>query len=296
MKLSGLHILLTYQCTFQCDHCFVWGSPWQKGTFTLGQISEVLRQAKDANVEWIYFEGGEPFLYYAILVEGVKMAISMGFHVGVVTNGYWAHSLEDAVKWLTPLTALENITVSSDLYHYSEAMSKQAENVVRAAEQLHIPVGTICVAPPEDVNAAQSHGQIPSGASAVLYRGRASRELVPRAVLQSYQQFTECPHEDLSDPGRVHLDPLGNLHICQGLVIGNLFKKPLKEICEGYDADAHPVCGPLLNGGPLALVEEYQLPHENAYADACHLCYSTRLQLRERLPNVLGPDQMYGVD
>ena len=38
MKLSGLHLLLTYQCTFECDHCFVWGSPWQTGTLTLEQI------------------------------------------------------------------------------------------------------------------------------------------------------------------------------------------------------------------------------------------------------------------
>ena len=71
-----------------------------------------------------------------------------------------------------------------------------------------------------------------------------------------------CPHEDLREPGRVHLDPLGNVHICQGVVIGNLFETPLKEICENYDADAHPICGPLLAGGPAALVTEYNLPHE----------------------------------
>ena len=55
MKLSGLHILLTYQCTYECDHCFVWGSPWQKGTLTLEQIEEILDQAKDAGVTSIYF-------------------------------------------------------------------------------------------------------------------------------------------------------------------------------------------------------------------------------------------------
>ncbi len=62
MKLSGLHILLTYQCTYECDHCFVWGSPRQNGVLTIEQIAEALTQAKEAGVEWIYFEGGEPFL------------------------------------------------------------------------------------------------------------------------------------------------------------------------------------------------------------------------------------------
>ena len=30
------------------------------------------------------------------------------------------------------------------------------------------------------------------------------------------------------------------------------------------------------------------------YADACHLCYETRVSLRPTLPDILGPDQMYG--
>ncbi len=52
MQLSGIHILLTYQCTFECDHCFVWGSPWQSGTLTLEQIKIILEQAKAAGVEF----------------------------------------------------------------------------------------------------------------------------------------------------------------------------------------------------------------------------------------------------
>ncbi len=35
MRLTSLHLILTYQCTFECDHCFVWGSPWQEGTMQL---------------------------------------------------------------------------------------------------------------------------------------------------------------------------------------------------------------------------------------------------------------------
>jgi molybdenum cofactor biosynthesis enzyme MoaA len=38
MRLTGLHLLLTYQCTLECGHCFTWGSPWQSGTMTLQDI------------------------------------------------------------------------------------------------------------------------------------------------------------------------------------------------------------------------------------------------------------------
>ena len=91
MTLSGLHLLLTYQCNLECDHCFVWGSPWQSGTMTLDVIREALDQAADlGSVKWIYFEGGEPFLYYPVLLEGVRRAAGRGFKVGIVSNGYWA--------------------------------------------------------------------------------------------------------------------------------------------------------------------------------------------------------------
>ncbi len=294
MKLEGIHILLTYQCTFECDHCFAWGSPWQRGTLTMEQIKYILDQAKEAGVSSIYFEGGEPFLYYALLLRGVEMAHQMGFAVGVVSNGYWAQTVHDALEWLTPMAGkLEDLSISCDLFHSSEDMFQQAQNAVEAAIQLGIPVGTIGVAQPEETGAASSHGQIELGA-AVMYRGRAIEKLVPRARKKHWETFTVCPHEDFHDPGRVHLDPLGNLHICQGISIGNLFEQPLTQICAEYDADAHPVCGPLMNGGPVGLVTEYGLPHGSDYADACHLCYEARMALRERLPSILAPDQMYG--
>jgi hypothetical protein len=129
-----------------------------------------------------------------------------------------------------------------------------------------------------------------------MYRGRAAKKLVETVTRHPWEGFDTCPHEDLREPGRVHLDPLGNLHICQGVCIGNVFDMPLKEICEDYDADTHPICGLLLTGGPAALVSEYNIPHDPAYADACHLCYEARNHLRTRFPEILYPDQMYGVN
>jgi MoaA/NifB/PqqE/SkfB family radical SAM enzyme len=286
MKLSGLHILLTYQCTYECDHCFVWGSPRQTGTLTLEQIEDILQQARDAGVTSIYFEGGEPFLYYAILVKGVHLASEMGFSVGIVSNAYWANSVADAIENLQPFAGrIEDLTVSSDLYHCNECLGDNPQNAIVAAKWLNIPTGMISIAQPEKVE----HDQ-----GGIMYRGRAS-QMVKRTVLHPWETFNECTNEDLRDPGRVHVDPLGNIHICQGLVIGNVFEKPLKNICDDYDPDTHPICGPLLEGGPSALITEYHLSHDSSYADACHLCYEARTLLRARFPALLAPDQMYGV-
>jgi hypothetical protein len=297
MKLTGLHLLLTYQCTHECDHCFVWGSPWQSGTMTLTQVHEILHQAKQAgSIKSIYFEGGEPFLYYATLLSGVQEANALGFRVGIVSNGYWATSVKDAVASLEPFCGLiTDLTISSDSYHWNEKQSQQAKDAATAAERLGIGIGTIKIAQPEELNAASVEGQLPRGESAVMYRGRAVGKLAARAARDAWDRFNECKYEDLREPGRVHVDALGNLHICQGISIGNLFVKPLAEICAGYNPDNHPIAAALLDGGPTELVNRFALPYKTMYADACHLCYEARQALRPRFPEFLVPDQMYGI-
>ena len=128
----------------------------------------------------------------------------------------------------------------------------------------------------------------------IMFKGRAAVKLVEGVARRPWRGFDECPYETFDDPGRVHVDYLGNLHICQGVSMGSLFERPLTEIVAAYDPQAHPVIGPLLAGGPAALVERHDLAHEEAYVDACHLCYEARAALREHFPECLTPGQMYG--
>jgi hypothetical protein len=259
-------------------------------------VRHILAQAEEVDtVKWIFFEGGEPFLYYPVLVQGVREAARLGFQVGILSNCYWATDFDDALEWLRPFTGLiQSLTISSDLFHYNERLSIQAKNASAAAGKLSIPVGLISIAPHDAMNSYATVGQLPVGESPVMYRGRAAAVLAEKATQRPWTQFTECVHESLRDPERVHVDPFGNLHICQGLLLGNLFRRPLDVICREYDPDSHEIIGPLLHGGPVELVRRYKVPHEETYADECHLCYEARKLLRSRFPDVLGPDQMYG--
>jgi hypothetical protein len=128
-----------------------------------------------------------------------------------------------------------------------------------------------------------------------MFRGRAAAKLAGSAPLHPWEQFADCPHENLVDPGRVHLDPFGNVHMCQGITLGNFYQTPLKKLFASYNPAAHPITGPLLAGGPAELVRRYGLEHADAYADACHLCYQARSALRPRFPETLGPDAIYGI-
>jgi len=294
--LSGLPLLLTYECDFECDHCFVWGGPDQRGTMSAETIEHILHEAgRLGTIEWIYFEGGEPFQHYGLLCAGVERARQLGFRAGIVTNAFWATSETEARERLRPFAGLvDDLSISADDYHRGEDDPGTARLARRVAGELGIPVDFITVAQPGAADVDGASGQIPAGESSVMYRGRAAEKLAARVAPKPWRQFDRCPWEDLRQPERLHVDAYGHLHVCQGISIGNLLQRPLIDIMRDYDPDRHPVVGPLLAGGPAALVDAYDLSHQPGYADACHLCYQARCELRKRFPDELAPAQMYG--
>lgn len=299
MKLNGLHILLTYTCNFACDHCFVWGSPHQRGVFTVSRLKETLDQAAEAGgIEEIYFEGGEAFLYYPLLLEGVRMAAERGFWVGIVSNAYWATSEWDARLWLEPLleAGLDRIEVSSDLFHGAVADTPESGHAMAAAQALGLDAGVISIDPPQGARKPDGEGSgQPLAGGGVMFRGRAAEKLIEGQPRRNWLSFTHCPYENLENPSRLHVDPFGHLHLCQGLVIGNLFERRLGDILDRFDPRKHPIVSSLVTGGPTTLALRYLDWNEQSYVDACHLCYTTRTALRTRFPALLAPDQMYGL-
>jgi pyruvate-formate lyase-activating enzyme len=54
---------------------------------TVGQVRDLLAQAeKLGSIEMIYFEGGEPFMYYATLLESIRQVKARGWRAGIVTS------------------------------------------------------------------------------------------------------------------------------------------------------------------------------------------------------------------
>jgi len=231
VALNSLHLLLTYRCTYACDHCFVWGSSQATLTMTIGQVRAVLEAAvRLGGIGEIYFEGGEPFLAYPLLLAGAREAVGRGLRFGVVTNAYWATSEEDATLWLQPLGALgmADLSLSEDRFH-GDLPSPEVRHATAAARRLGLPQGVLRVELGPDCSAG-----------GVRLRGRAALRLAGQVRLQPWQQFTACPYEDLADPGRVHVDGAGYVHLCQGLAMGRIDARPLDELVAAYRPQAHP--------------------------------------------------------
>jgi hypothetical protein len=205
---------------------------------------------------------------------------------------------------------LSELSVSDDLFHSEEPEWSLAKNAIAAAVRLDLPVDTIsieksssdlCSEPP---SAGEAEGESPPASTEkgkpiiggdVKFVGRAVEKLSGDYARVPWQILDECTLEKLDDPGRVHVDSLGNVHLCQGLLIGNAWDTALSELISAYDPRSHPIVRPLLEAGPAGLAEAFGVEHEETYVDACHLCYEVRRGLVDRFPGYLAPRLVYGL-
>jgi hypothetical protein len=263
---------------------------------SLSQIKEILKEAEVYGaVEFVFLEGGEPFLFYPIMVRAAEEAKEKGLKVGIVTNAYWATSLENAEEWLRPLVGIDILSVSADVYHYDVIAAPEVEQAIEAAKRLGIPVDIISTVPPGEEREQLRIAGVEVGYWSLMYKGRAAVNLALERAEIPWEELIECPYEDFENQKRVHIDALGFVHVCQGITIGNMNARPLSDILSKYEPRENPILRVLLEAGPAGLVSKFGVPHGDKYADACHLCYEARLHLRERFTHILAPDQMYGV-
>ncbi len=300
MPLQSVHIVLTYRCIYECDHCFLHCGPYQPGSMTLAELEGLLEQAAAIDgVTKVFFEGGEPMLYYPLVQRGLALAQRLGLETGMVTCGYFATTVPDGEMWLRPLkdTGLATLEVSMDRLHGDGEAHANARNLADAGKAMGMDVSIISVCDPREEACVGTYrpgtGEEPTPA---MLRGRAAHELVEGLDSRPVEAFTECPFEELEAPTRLHVDPYGNVHVCQGILVGNVWEGSLYQIVSSYEPMDHPVVGPLVRGGPLALAQATGVGLGNSYASECHACYEIRRSLRSDrgYRQVLGPNQVYG--
>ena len=311
IRLEGIHFLVTYRCTYACDHCFVWGSPDAEDAMTLAQLASVIDQAAELGVTDVYFEGGEPTLAYPIVLAAAKHARGRGLDAGIVSNCFWATSLEDAKVWLAPFAELgiADLSLSSYAYFVEDANEERLRNAVLAAGELGIPASVLEVGAPADIGVP---GACSGDVGEIMHKGRAAVVLAPGRAARPPESLVTCPFEDFTDPGRAHVGPDGELQICQGISAGNVYAggdgppapehlaaphpDGLRRVLDAYDPHTRPVVRDILAGGPWALAQAVgHGPAHARYADECHLCYEVRAALRAagRYPEVVAPGQCY---
>ena len=279
-SLTAIHFLITYGCSAECDHCFIWGAPGRSAGIAVELVESFLNQVRSVeSVTGVCAEGGESFTEYDVLVRFLRGATARGLTASALTNASWVESRQQAEERIAELMAagLTNLGISTDQWH-----------------QRFIPVERVDVLLDVCAAAGLEASRMVTTIQGVMFRGRAAERLAGEMPTRPASKLTACPHEKLGAPGRLHLDCYGNLHLCQGLILG---RAPIAAAIAAYDPASHPVVRLLLTGGPYALgcyAATLGFDLAPGYVDACHLCYRAREFLRPHFPDLLGPDEMYG--
>jgi pyruvate-formate lyase-activating enzyme len=203
--LTTLHIILTHNCALRCKHCYVYSSPKATGKISLRQISNLLFECRKLPaIERIYFDGGEPFTQYPLLLKAIHKARARGFEVSVGTNGYFARTVEAGIRFLRPLAEMgvKEICISNDPLHYLYPKSSPAKRALQAAQILGMRTILSRIAEPGVLNEKDIGSCLATELKdpRLMYAGRAAESLVEGLPTYRWQTFTECPRNDLSDP------------------------------------------------------------------------------------------------
>ena len=318
VKLRGLDIILTYECTSRCAHCCYRAGPGHNETMTVAEVESYLAAVADQSLEWILLFGGEPFLFPDLLRASVAAAAPLA-RVLVFTNGCWATDPDAARQQLADLQAagLDYILFSVDAFHQAHVPLERIAIGLEAARELGyhtIEIDNRCLGEPDADNFFNRRTRdimtrlaelcdltgvnVLQGPSRMV--GRAADQLSPYLATQTTPP-TECPLPgylggDLRAPTGVEIHPGGWVNLCAGLALGNARQRPLDEVLADYDPDAHPIIGVLASDGPpglLRMARERGYTPAAGYADGCHMCYEARRFLHPFYPDHLAPGRPY---
>jgi len=147
MLPSSLVFLLTLKCNFKCDHCSVSAGPERNETITNELLKLTIEQAYFIpSIRTIIFTGGETTLFPNLLKNGLIYAQRKGFKTRMVTNAWWAASIDKTKKFLETLVkcGLNEINISYDDFHapYLEKFGgiQNIINVIKVAKNIGLDV------------------------------------------------------------------------------------------------------------------------------------------------------------
>ena len=302
-------IILTYRCHSGCKHCiYNCGPRWPDEAMS----PETLRQALEALLIYpqppqVHFTGGEPFLHFPLLLEGVRVAAELGIHRYLETSAGWCTGEAETVERFTALreAGLEAILISCSPFHAERIPPVRALRAIRAAlevfgarrvtvyrseflelmRRFDLERPTPLSRYEEEFGVEEARRILWDGYGLVS-GGRSGYELGHLVPCHPARAFArqDCAG-DLLYAAHSHVDLYGNFipGFCGGLAVGDWHELP--RLLDDFQAGRYPpLIEVLVDQGPYGLFEMarerygYQ-PLPGGYAGKCHLCVDVRRHL-----------------
>ncbi|MBN1573144.1 MAG: radical SAM protein [Deltaproteobacteria bacterium] len=310
-----ISFLLTRRCNARCRHCGAWPASKRSGAkpeadsdFDTSDISDFIDQiAETPKIEAVGLTGGEAFIVRDLLYCAVKRLRDKSIPYTIVTNAFWAKSLDAAREVLSDFRDTIGIGLSADTFHNEFIPIKNVVNAARAAESLKIPYIVRATMKADDTEEGLKTWFEEEGLpnldivqfAPVMYIGEATEKMAPE---EFPDQNPIAPCLSLRTPFIV---PGGDVYACCGeaaniegehpLHIGNMRETHLKDIIKRYDSDpflkAIYTIGPramfdLLDERPETLRDELLL---RSPCGTCRLLFED-MDRTERLSEILGEE------
>lgn len=308
---TDLGIIMSYQCQCACKHCLYNCGPRWKDWMS----PQMLREALEVTQAWshrfqIHFTGGEPFLNFPLLLEGVRIAVELGIPCYVETNAGWCLREEDVADKFTTLkeAGLSAILISCSPFHAEKIPPARAFLAIHKALEVFGQQGTIVYLPHclEQVQlfdvekttpiarymerfGLERAGRMLWDGYSIISGGRSGYALghltrkQPASAFRGQNCFLEIIHAHHS-----HFDLYGNYisWFCGGLTVGDW--RNLPQILDDLRKRRFPpLVDILVRAGSFGLFEmakaEYGYQElSEGYAGKCHLCVDVRRCLYQR--------------
>ncbi|NIS82989.1 MAG: radical SAM protein [Anaerolineales bacterium] len=308
---QDIGIILTYQCHSGCKHClYNCGPRWEREPMS----PQTLEEALDAVTLWshppqVHLTGGEPFLHFDLLLQGVQQAVVRRITCYVETSASWCTDEKEAVERFARLrdAGLQAVLISCSPFHAEKIPPARTLKAVQAALAIFGPRGVIVYQPEyleliqrfdldrptpltryEEVFGDAALQRILWQGYGIISGGRSGYQLgryVPRKPAESFRGMG-CAGAILY-AHHSHFDLYGNYisGFCGGLSVGSW--RVLSQVLEDFQAGRYPsLIEELVERGPHGLYEMAQRrfdyrPLSEGYAGKCHLCVDVRRHLVE---------------
>ena len=298
IKPTTLSFITTNKCTASCENCCFGCNPQNKDTLSLNDMKKYIDQTIEAysTVKLLVLTGGECFTLRKDLLEIISYASQKNMITRVVTNAYWATSLEKAYLKLKKLVdrGLYEINISTGDEHQGWVPYDNVVYAIIAALKLNL---TVAVNVESDTFSTFTSKQIREDLRLKEYFEKTGDKLLVMDSLwmpfkkSKLNQEKSVENEKVGKSYILHkrcqnlfntisINPFHRINACCGLTseyipylyLGNTKKHSIKQIYEHQFNDLLKIW--LYTEGPQKILDfvNKKMNIQNSKTDSKHMC------------------------
>ncbi len=262
IPLAAVNFRITDYCNSMCRHCYNFSGPDNnQSNIDINKMLEVIRDMPRANIKRLNITGGEPFTQTGTVLSLIKEARLHNIRtITIITNGFWAESIESARKMLSAMNKAgfmnsigedtDFIKMSAGIFHQEYVPFKNAINLAQVYYDIykrplvidyeHLEnTSDAYYTPMIEVMRNNLEGKVNINYRRVRDAGRG-KQLFKEASLENFTHLPPCDSvSQIAFNASGSANPCCTVYQSTGIIIGDIYNDNLLEIVKNLQN--HPV-------------------------------------------------------